>query len=81
MAAWLLSSAWNLLPNVFTRPSVVTPPVKPYTTPKIDFASKVDLSLLKGKTVLITGGASGMGAAMAIALAKAGYETFGTKNL
>jgi NADP-dependent 3-hydroxy acid dehydrogenase YdfG len=44
----------------------------PATTAKVDFTAQLNLSELKGKNALITGGASGMGAGFATALAEAG---------
>ena len=38
-----------------------------------DFDKALDISLLRGKSVLITGGASGMGAATAAKFAQLGY--------
>lgn len=42
---------------------------------KADLETPLDLSSLAGRGVLITGGASGLGAAMAKAFAKAGCAT------
>lgn len=45
----------------------------PYaTTPKIDFSKPIDKSALKGQSVLVTGGANGIGAGIATAIAEAG---------
>jgi NADPH:quinone reductase-like Zn-dependent oxidoreductase len=44
----------------------------PETTPKADFTRPVDTSGLRGQNVLITGGASGLGAGFAIGLVEAG---------
>ncbi|KAJ9640997.1 hypothetical protein H2201_002234 [Coniosporium apollinis] len=54
----------------------------PYaTTPKIDFSKPVDGSILKGESVLVTGGANGIGAGIATAIAEAGaYVTVADIN-
>jgi short-subunit dehydrogenase len=44
----------------------------PKTTIKADFNRPVDVSSLSGQNVLITGGASGLGAGFTTALAEAG---------
>lgn len=46
----------------------------PYTTPQVDFSTELDLTSLSGKCALLTGAASGLGAATAVALAKAEWE-------
>ncbi|QDS69429.1 hypothetical protein FKW77_005328 [Venturia effusa] len=51
---------------------MASPSFVPYTTPQLDFNTKLDLTPLKGKCALITGAASGLGAATAVALGKAG---------
>ena len=43
-----------------------------YISSPVDFSKSIDINNLKGKTVLLTGGASGIGAATAKALAQAG---------
>lgn len=45
-------------------------------TPKADFTRSVDTTGLNDQSVLITGGASGLGAGFATALAEAGYVYF-----
>jgi len=42
------------------------------TTPKIDFSLPIKKSVLRDKSALITGGASGIGEALVIELATAG---------
>jgi 5'-hydroxyaverantin dehydrogenase len=50
-------------------------------TKKIDFSEKYDTSSLKGKNVLLTGGATGIGHGSAVALAEAGaYVTIADIN-
>lgn len=44
----------------------------PYTTPQVDFSTEISLTSLKEKGALLTGAASGLGAATAVALARAG---------
>lgn len=43
-----------------------------YCTEKIDFSKDVDASNLKGKSVVVTGGANGLGAGSVKAFAEAG---------
>jgi len=43
------------------------------TAGKADFSRPINVSALKGKSVLVTGGASGLGAAFVRGFAEAGY--------
>lgn len=45
----------------------------PKASKPVDFGRSIDSSTLKGLSVLITGGASGLGAAFAVELATKGY--------
>jgi NAD(P)-dependent dehydrogenase (short-subunit alcohol dehydrogenase family) len=49
-----------------------------YISGPVDFSKSVDISNVKGKTALVTGGASGIGAATAKALAQAGAHVIVT---
>jgi 5'-hydroxyaverantin dehydrogenase len=60
---------------------MATTPLYAGPTPKVDFSESYDTSSVKGKSVLVTGGATGIGQGAAVALAEAGaYVTIADIN-
>jgi hypothetical protein len=55
-----------------SKPPMSSSSFMPHTTPQLDFSADLDLASLSGKCALLTGAASGLGAATAVALAIAG---------
>jgi len=71
----LNSTSISALPHSCYYPQSFTMTSNPKypTTPRINFSLPINKSVLSGKSALITGGASGIGEALVIELATAGF--------